>query len=80
MVVKELGGRKGVRTQDGPQPRHHIRRGKETEKEAFDRLSLLQPQTPQLLGVQILLLRIPGAAKCLGYRSLTLECWLFTAS
>ena len=56
VVVEELGGGQGVRPADGSQPRHHLRRGEEAEKEVVDRLPLLQPQAPQLLGVQILFL------------------------
>ena len=41
MAVEELGGWQGGRPQDGPQPRHHIRRGEETEEEASDRLPVL---------------------------------------
>ena len=56
MVVEELGGGQGVRAQDGPQPRHHIRRGEETEEKAAYRLSLLESEASQLLGLPILLL------------------------
>ena len=38
---------------------HHHWVGEETEEEAADRLSLRQLEEPQLLGVQILLLRVP---------------------
>ncbi len=51
VAVEELGGREGVRSADGPQPRHHLRRGEEAEEEAVDRLPVLQPQTPQFLGL-----------------------------
>ena len=56
VVVEELGGGQGVRAQDGPQPRHHIRRGEETEEKAAYRLSLLESEASQLLGLPILLL------------------------
>ena len=56
MAVEELGGGQGVRAQDGPQPRHHIRRGEETEEKAAYRLSLLESEASQLLGLPILLL------------------------
>ena len=56
VALEELGGGQGVRAQDGPQPRHHIRRGEETEEKAANRLSLLESQASQLLGLPILLL------------------------
>ena len=56
MALEELGGGQGVRAQDGPQPRHHIRRGEETEEKAAYRLSLLESEASQLLGLPILLL------------------------
>ena len=56
MAVEELGGRQGLRPQDGPEPRHHLRSREEAEKEASDRLHVLQSEASQLLGVQILLL------------------------
>ena len=56
MVVEELGGGQGVGPQDGPQPGHHIRRGEKTQEETPYRLSLLQSEAPQLLGLPILLL------------------------
>ena len=66
MALEELGGGQGVRAQDGPQPRHHIRRGEETEEKTAYRLSLLESEASQLLGLPILLLWIPGSPKCLG--------------
>ena len=51
LVVEELGGWQGGRPQDGSQPGHHIWCGKETEKEVVDWLPVLEPETPQLLGV-----------------------------
>ena len=56
VALEELGGGQGVRAQDGPQPRHHIRRGEETEEKAAYRLSLLESEASQLLGLPILLL------------------------
>ena len=64
MVVEELGSRKDLGAQDGPWPGHHHRVGEEAEEEAVDRLSLRQPQEPQLLGVQIFLLRVPRDPQC----------------
>ena len=56
MAVEELGGGQGVRAQDGPKPGHHIRCGEKTEEKASYRLSLLESQASQLLGLPILLL------------------------
>ena len=56
MAVEELGSRKGLGAPDGPQPGHHLGGGEEAEEEASDRLHVLQPEAPQLLGIQILLL------------------------
>jgi len=56
MAVEELGGGQGVRPEDGPQPGHHIRCGEKTEEKASYRLSLLESQASQLLGLPILLL------------------------
>ena len=56
VVVEELGSRKGLGAPDGPQPGHHLGGGEEAEEEASDRLHVLQPEAPQLLGIQILLL------------------------
>ena len=56
MVVEELGGGQGVGPEDGSQPGHHIRCGEKTQEETPYRLSLLQSEAPQLLGLPILLL------------------------
>ena len=48
----------------GPGPRHHLREREEAEEEADPGLHLLQPQAPQLLGIQILLLRVSRSDKC----------------
>ena len=57
MVVEELGGRKDNRPHDGPRHRGRVGGGEEAEEEASARLSLRQPQEPQLVGLPILLLR-----------------------
>ena len=56
MAVEELGGRQSVGLKNGFKPGDHIRRGEETEEKTSHRLPVLQPQTPQLLGLQIFLL------------------------
>ena len=56
MALEELGGGQGVRPEDGPQPGHHIRCGEKTQEKASYRLSLLESQASQLLGLPILLL------------------------
>ena len=56
MALEELGGGQGVRPEDGPQPGHHIRCGEKAEEKASYRLSLLESQASQLLGLPILLL------------------------
>jgi len=56
MVVEKLGGRQGVRLEDGSEPGHHLRGREEAEEEAAHRLHVLQPETSQFLGIQILLL------------------------
>ena len=57
MVVEELGGRQDHRPDDGPGHRGGVRGGEEAEEEAPPRLLVRQPQKPQLVGLQILLLR-----------------------
>ena len=64
MVVEELGGREDLSAQDGPRPGHHHGVREEAEEEAADRLSVRKPEEPQLLGVQIFLLRVPGPDQC----------------
>ena len=56
MALEELGGGQGVCPQDGPQPGDHIRCGEKTKEKAANRLSLLESQASQLLGLPILLL------------------------
>ena len=56
MAVEELGGGQSVGPEDGSQPGHHIRCGEKTEEKASYRLSLLESQASQLLGLPILLL------------------------
>ena len=56
MAVEELGGWQGVGLENGLKPGHHIRCGEEAEEKTSHRLPVLQPQTPQLLGLQIFLL------------------------
>ena len=64
MVVEELGGWQSVGFKNGFKPGHHIRCGEETEEKTSHRLPVLQPQTPQLLGLQIFLLRISCPDQC----------------
>lgn len=56
VVVEKLGGRESVRFEDGPEPRYHLRSGKEAQEETSHRLHVLQSQTSQLLGISIFLL------------------------
>ena len=56
MVVEELGSWQSVGLKNGFKPGDHIRCREETEEETSHRLPVLQPQTPQLLGLQIFLL------------------------
>ena len=55
--MEKLGGRQGRRPEDGPQPRHHLGGREEAEEETVDRLLVLEPEAPQLLGLPILFLR-----------------------
>ena len=59
VAVEKLGGGQDRRPHDGPRPGDHLRGGEEAEEEAPRRLPLLQLEEPQLLDVQILLLRAP---------------------
>ena len=56
MALEELGGGQSVGLEDGSKPGDHIRRGEETEEKAANRLSLLESEASQLLGLPILLL------------------------
>lgn len=64
LAVEELGGRQDPGADDGPGPGDPVRGGEAPEEEAPRRLPLLQPQEPQLLDVQILLLRAARFAQC----------------
>ena len=59
MVVEELGGRQDYGPHDGPRHRRRLRGGEEAEEEALARLLVRQSEEPQLVGLQILLLRTP---------------------
>ncbi len=63
MAVEELGGGQDRGADDGPRRGRHLRGGEEAEEEAAARLPLRQPQEPQLVGLQILLLRAASSAK-----------------
>ena len=64
VAVEELGGGQDPGPDDGPRSGHHLRGGEAAEEEAPARLSLLESQESQLLGLQILLLRAAGSAEC----------------
>ena len=64
MAVEELGVRKDSSPDDGLGSGHYIGGGEATEEKATARLPLLKPEKPQLLGIQILLLRASGPDKC----------------
>ena len=64
--MEELGSGQDPGADDGPRSGHHLGGGEATEEEAAARLPLLQPQEPQLLGVQILLLRVARPAQRCG--------------
>ena len=64
--MEELGGGQDPGPDDGPGPGHHLGGGEAAEEEAAARLPLLKPQEPQLLGVQILLLRVARVAQRCG--------------
>ena len=64
MAVEKLGGGKDLGAQDGSRPGHHHGVWEEAEEEAADRLSLRKPEEPQLLGLQIFLLRVPRDPQC----------------
>ena len=80
MAVEKLGVWEDPSPDDGPGPGHHIRGGEATEEEAFAWLPLHQPEKPQLLGLQILLLWATGAHKC--YRLVQWLCqrWVHSRS
>ena len=64
LAVEELGGGQDLGAEDGPRPGHHHRVREEAEEEAADRLSVRKPEEPQLLGVQIFLLRVSRDSQC----------------
>jgi hypothetical protein len=61
LAVEELGGWQDPRAHDGPRHWRRAGRREEAEEEAAAGLPRGQPQAPQLVGVQILLLRVPRA-------------------
>lgn len=60
VVMEELGGRKDHGSYDGPRHRGRVRSGEEAEEETLIRLPLRQFEKPQLVGIQIFLLRTPS--------------------
>ena len=56
MAVEKLGGGEDHCLDDGPGHRGGVRGGEEAEEEAAAGLPVRQPQEPQLVGLQILLL------------------------
>ena len=61
--MEELGGRKDPGTDHGPGLGHHLGGGETAEEEAPSGLLVHQPEKPQLLGLQILLLRVSCLAQ-----------------
>ena len=59
MVVEELGGRQDYGPHDGPRHRCRVGGREEAKEETASRLPLRQSEEPQLVGLQILLLRTP---------------------
>ena len=56
LAVEELGGGQDPRADDGPRHRRGAGRGEAAKEAAAARLPRRQPQAPQLVGLQILLL------------------------
>ena len=63
VAVEELGGGQDPGTEDGSRPGDHHGGREEAKEEAAAGLSPLKSEEPQLLGLQILLLRVPLAAQ-----------------
>lgn len=57
--MEELGGREDTGVDDGPRRGHMFRGREEAEEEAPPRLPGRERATPQLVGVPVLLLRVP---------------------
>ena len=57
--MEELGGRQNYCLDDGPRYWGRLRGGKEAEEKTPAGLLVRQPEEPQLVGLQILLLRAP---------------------
>lgn len=60
MAVEELGGWQDSRPHDGPRHRHLFGGGEKTKEKTAARLPLGEPQIPQLVGVQVLPVRVAG--------------------
>ena len=61
--MEELGGGQDIGLEDGSGLGDPVGGGEETEEETFVGLPALKSQEPQLLGLQIFLLRIPSPAQ-----------------
>ena len=59
--MEKLGGWKSICTVYGSKSWVSLGCREKTEEETVDRLSVLKPKASQLLGIQILLLRISGS-------------------
>ena len=64
MALEKLGSWEDQCSKNGSRFGNHFRGREKTKKEATTRLSLRKSEKPQLLGLQILFLRVPCIAQC----------------